>query len=83
MVKRSCEKYIVKKAKTERYRKSAIPSMQRLLNQAEKEKSEIFKRIDDTVPVNYDCMLYSYHCENKTSIIISGEEAILTSTTFS
>ena len=57
MVKRSCEKYIVKKAKTERYRKSAIPSMQRLLNQAEKEKSEIFKRIDDTVPVNYDCML--------------------------
>ena len=57
MDKRNCEKYKVKKAKTERYRKSAIPSMQRLLNQSEKEKIEIFKRIDKTVPVNYDCLL--------------------------
>ena len=54
MVKRNCEKYIVKKAMTERYRKSALLSMQRLLNQSEKEKREIFKRVNDTVPVNYD-----------------------------
>ena len=26
----------------------------RLLNQSEKEKREIFKRVNDTVPVNYD-----------------------------
>ena len=30
MEKRNLEKYIVNNAKTERYRKSAIPSMQRL-----------------------------------------------------
>ena len=56
MIKRSCEKYVVKKAMTERYRKSALLSMQRLLNQSEKEKREIFKRVNDTVPVNYDCL---------------------------
>ena len=28
------------------------------------------KKIDNTVPVNYDAYLYSYHWENKTSIII-------------
>ena len=39
MVKRNCEKYIVKKAMTERYRKSALLSMQRLLNQSEKAKN--------------------------------------------
>ena len=38
---------------TERFRKSAIPSMQRLLNNDDKEKKEIFKVIDNTVPVNY------------------------------
>ena len=40
MEKRDCEKYVVKKAMTERYRKSAIVSMQRLLNQSEREKRE-------------------------------------------
>ena len=54
MEKRNCEKFVVKKAMTERYRKSAVLNMQRLLNQSEKEKSKIFKRIDDIVPVNYD-----------------------------
>ena len=54
MEKRNCEKFVVKKAMTERYRKSAVLSMQRLLNQSEKEKSKIFKRINDIVPVNYD-----------------------------
>ncbi len=56
MEKRNCEKFVVKKAMTERYRKSAVLNMQRLLNQSEKEKSKIFKRIDDIVPVNYDCV---------------------------
>ena len=52
MEKRNCEKFYVKKANTERYRKSAIPSMQRLLNQSEREMSDIYKRINDTVPVS-------------------------------
>ena len=50
MEKRNIEKYIVNNAKTERYRKSAIPSMQRLLNQSEREKSEILKRIKNYCP---------------------------------
>ena len=54
MEMRSGEKFVVKKAKTERYRKSAIPCMQRLLNDSEKEKLEIFKKINSTVPVNYE-----------------------------
>ena len=49
--KRNFDKYVVKKAMTERYRKSAILSMQRLLNQSEKEKREMFKKINNTVPV--------------------------------
>ena len=56
MEKRDCEKYIVKKAMTERYRKSAIVSMQRLLNKSEREKREIMRKINDTVPVNNDCI---------------------------
>ena len=50
MEKRNHEKYIVTNAKTERYRKSAIPSMQRLLNKSEREKSEIMKRIKNYCP---------------------------------
>ena len=69
MEKRNIEKYIVNNAKTERYRKSAIPSMQRLLNQSEREKSEILKRIKNYCPSELWLFL-SYHCENKTSIII-------------
>ena len=53
MKKRNAEKFIVTKALTERFRKSAIPSMQRLLNNDDKEKKEIFKVIENTVPVNY------------------------------
>ena len=56
MEKRSGEKFIVKKAFTERYKRSAIPSMQRLLNTSEKEKTDIFKKIDSTVPVNYELL---------------------------
>ena len=56
MEKRSGEKFMVKKAFTERYKRSAIPSMQRLLNTSEKEKTDIFKKIDSTVPVNYELL---------------------------
>ena len=52
-----CKKFFVKKANTERYRRSAIPSMKRLLNQSEREMSDIFKRINDTVPVSNDCSI--------------------------
>ena len=54
MEKRSGEKFVINKAFTERYRRSAIPNMQRLLNTSEKEKKKMFKRIDNSVPVNYD-----------------------------
>ena len=53
MEKRSGEKYSVNKAFTERYRRSAIPNMQRLLNNLEKEKKKIFRKIENSVPVNY------------------------------
>ena len=45
MEKRSGEKFVVKIALTERYKRSAIPNMKRLLNNNEKEKMEIFRRI--------------------------------------
>ena len=54
MEKRSGEKFVINKAFTERYRRSAIPNMQRLLNTSEREKKKMFKRIDNSVPVNYD-----------------------------
>ena len=44
--KRNAEKFVVTKALTERFRKSAISSMQRLLNKNSKEKKEIDKVID-------------------------------------
>ena len=56
MEKRSGEKFSVNKAFTERYKRSAIPSMQRLLNSSEKDKMEILKRINSTVPVNYELL---------------------------
>ena len=56
MEKRSGEKFVVRKAFTERYRRSAIPNMQRLLSSSEKEKIEIFKKIENTVPVNYELL---------------------------
>ena len=56
MEKRSGEKFIVTKASTERLKKSAIPNMQRLLNTDDKRKREIFKIIENTVPVNNDSL---------------------------
>ena len=54
MEKRSGQKFTVKRALTERYRKSSIPSMQRLLNKEDRDKIEMMKTINNTVPVNYD-----------------------------
>ena len=52
MEKRKGQKFVVTKALTERYRRSSIPSMQRLLNKADRERSEMMKKIENSVPVN-------------------------------
>ena len=59
MKQKYLEKFVVKKAITERFRKSAIPNMQRLLNREDKEKKKNFKIIENTIPVNYGNMLIS------------------------
>ena len=61
---RNKEKYVVNIARTERYKKSAIPFMQRLLNKDVCEKKKIIKKISEIVPVN-NGISYPYHCENK------------------
>ena len=62
MRKRGHEKYIVNKALTERYKLSAIPYMQRLLNESEKKKQEILRQIDNvSVPVNYGLTVKPHH----------------------
>ena len=57
MKQKYVEKFVVKKAITESFRKSAIPNMQRLLNREDKEKKKNFKTIENTMPVNYGNML--------------------------
>ena len=57
MEKRNGQKFVVTKALTERYRRSSIQSMQRLLNKVERERSEMMKKIKNTVPVNYGSYL--------------------------
>ena len=61
MEKRNGQKFVVTNALTERYRRSSIPSMQRLLNKADRERSEMMMKIENSVPVTYDAYLYSYH----------------------
>ena len=62
MLKRCPEYYKVIKTQTERFRKSAIPSMIKLLNNCQKKKRDTFKKLDNAVPVNH--VLYSpYHCD--------------------
>ena len=58
---RSSEFYRVVKAQTERFRKSAIPSMIKMLNDFQKGKEETYKKLD-AVPVNH-VFLSPYHCE--------------------
>ena len=56
MDKREKEVYCVKRAKTERLRKSAFVNMQKLLNNEASQKGEIMKKISNYVPVNSGCM---------------------------
>ena len=49
---------------TERFRKSAVPSMLKMLNDYEAEKHKKFKQLDSIVPVNYVCN-GPHHCDNK------------------
>ena len=56
MNKRGREMYLVKMAKTERFKKSSIIRMQKLLNNEASKKERIMTKINNYVPVNYDCM---------------------------
>ena len=57
MRKRGHEKFIVNKSLTERYRLSAIPYMQRLLNESDRKKQKTLRQIDNSMPVNYGSFL--------------------------
>ena len=65
MSTRNVEKFALTRGSSSRYVKSAIPSMIRLLNDSELEKTKVLKAISACAkPMNYDsCM--SYHCVNK------------------
>ena len=54
--KRGEDVFFVKMAKTERYKKSAIISMQKVLNIEASKQKEITKKIINYMPVNYDCI---------------------------
>ena len=64
MQKRNSYVYQGVRAYTERFRKSAIPSMLRILNECEAKKQKKFKKLDALVPVNY-VLSSPYHCDNK------------------
>ena len=59
---RSSEFYKVVRSHTERFRKSAIPSMIKMLNDCQKQKKETLKKLD-AMPVNHVCFSL-YHCDN-------------------
>ena len=52
MQKRYSDRFKVKDTFTERYKRSAIPYMQKLLNLEDKQKHDILKKIHNFVPVN-------------------------------
>ena len=64
MEKRSPEFYKVVRIQTERFCKSAIPSMVKLLNEHEAKKQKQFKKLSNIIPVNYVCNS-PHHCDNK------------------
>ena len=64
MIKRGSDAFDIVKPKTSRYQLSAIPVMQKMLNDAEKKQRLILKQLNSLVPVNYDCSNL-YHCDNK------------------
>ena len=65
MFKRDSDIFDMVKPKTSRYQLSAIPVMQKMLNNAEREKRLVLRKLNSFVPVNYDCPRL-YHCDNKT-----------------
>ena len=56
MDKRVKEIYSIRSAKTERFRKSALISMQKMLNNEAAEKRKQMRKISNYMPVNHDCM---------------------------
>ena len=54
MGKRSPESFQVKKGLTERIRGSAIPHIQRLLNEDNRKQRDICRQLSDYKPVNND-----------------------------
>ena len=61
MGKRRVESFQVKRALTERLRRSAIPHMQRLLNEENGKQRDICRQISDYKPVNNDLFVNLYH----------------------
>ena len=62
MRKRHNERYKVNKSMTERYKSSAIPYMQRLLNESERNKIKILRQIDNfSMPVNNGTLYAPHH----------------------
>ena len=59
------ESFQVKRALTERLRRSAIPHMQRLLNEENGKQRDICRQISDYKPVNNDLFVNLYHWDIK------------------
>ena len=59
MDKRQNEKFVIRKARTERLQRSAVMHMQRLLNNENLKNRKIMSAIKNIMPVNYDCLLPS------------------------
>ena len=55
MDKRQNEKFVIRKARTERLQRSAVMHMQRLLNNENLKNRKIMSAIKNIMPVNYDC----------------------------
>ena len=62
MEKRSSDFYRIEKTKTERFKRSAIPFMKKMLNDYQMKKKVTFAKLD-SMPVNYVCNR-PYHCDN-------------------
>ena len=60
---RSPEFYKVGKYQTDRFKKSAIPFMIKMLSDNQRETTESFKKLHSIVPVNHVCTS-PYHCDN-------------------
>ena len=62
MKKRNHERYRVSKSLTERHKLSAIPYMQRLLNESDRKKMKILRKIDNfSMPVNNGILVKPHH----------------------